>query len=142
MPLSCTSAPLGALSDRAVIVVGSNNFLTTAPATTATLSIIVPVIAHAITTATLSFLIRGFSHRGGLGHGFVHSNDQVTQHRVAETESTGELVQDLLVALDVHQNVVRLVDLGDGISELATAPVFEAMHAAFTGGDHALVTLD
>src|SRR6202012_1922031 len=48
----------------------------------------------------------------------------------------------LLVALDVHENVVRLVDFGDGIGQLASTPVFEAMHAAFAGGNHAFVAFD
>ena len=64
------------------------------------------------------------------------------QHRVAETEGAGELIERLLVGLDVHQHVVRLVDLGERIGELAPAPVLEAVHVAAAGGDHALVALD
>src|SRR5262249_11518960 len=64
------------------------------------------------------------------------------QDRVAEAECTGQVIEDLLVALDVHQNIVRLVHFRDGIGQLAPTPVFQAMHAAFTGGDHALVALD
>ena len=66
----------------------------------------------------------------------------MTQHRVAEAKCARELVDGLLVALDVHENVVRLVDLGDGVGELPTAPVFLAMDAAVSGGDHALVAID
>ncbi len=53
--------------------------------------------------------------------------------------ATGELGQRLAVDLDVHQHVVGFVDLGDRERELPTAPVFQAMHGAVTGRDHALV---
>jgi len=35
-----------------------------------------------------------------------------------------------------------LVDLGDGIGELAAAPVFHAVHFAAFGLDHRAITLD
>ena len=93
----------------------------------------------AIAALALFLLLR---HRRRLGDGLVHLDDEVTQHGVAEAERAGELVERLLVALDVQQHVVRLVDLGDRIRELAAAPVFEAMHRAAAGGDHAAVALD
>src|SRR6185312_15205315 len=60
----------------------------------------------------------------------------------AEPEGSGQLAERLLIALDVHQNIVRLVDFGDGIGELAPAPVLETVQAAFARGNHALVALD
>ena len=69
-------------------------------------------------------------------------NDQVTQHGVAEAEGTGQLGQGRLVGLDVQQQVVGLVDLGDGIGQLAAAPVLDPMHGAAGGGDDALVALE
>ena len=87
-------------------------------------------------------LFRGLRHRRRLGHGFRHRHHEVADHRVAEAERAGEFVERLLVALDVHQHVVGLVDLGDRERELATAPVFEAMDRAAARGDHAAVALD
>src|SRR3954454_7541196 len=66
----------------------------------------------------------------------------MTQDGIAEAKCAGQVVEGLLVALDVHENVVRLVDFGDGVGQLASTPVFEAMHAAFAGGDHAFIALD
>ena len=51
----------------------------------------------------------------------------MTQHGVVELERMFEFVQRLAVALDVHQNVVGLVDLLDRVSQLAAAPVFQTM---------------
>src|SRR4051812_37802474 len=72
----------------------------------------------------------------------VHLDDQVAQHRVAELERVLELAERLVVALDVHEHVVRLVHFLDRVGKLAPAPILEAMHAAVAGGDHALVALD
>src|SRR6185369_13573681 len=81
-------------------------------------------------------------HRRGRGMRLVHLDDQVAQHRVAELERVLELAERLVVALDVHEHVVRLVHLLDRVGELAPAPVLEAVHRAVAGGDHALVALD
>src|SRR5262245_1032461 len=72
----------------------------------------------------------------------VHLDDEVAQHRVAELERVLELAERLVVALDVHEHVVRLVHLLDRVGELAPAPVLEAVHDAVAGGDDALVALD
>src|SRR5262249_32655036 len=72
----------------------------------------------------------------------IHVHHQVPQHRVAEAEGTGQLIESLLVRLDVHEHVVCLVDLGDRVGELPPSPVLETMHVTATGGDHALVALD
>src|SRR5437868_212874 len=65
----------------------------------------------------------------------------MAQHCVAETKCAGQLVQGIAVALDVHQHIVRLVDLGDGKGQLAPPPIFEPMHATIAGRDHSLVAL-
>ena len=81
-------------------------------------------------------------HRRGRRHRLGHLDDQVAQHRVVELERVLELGQGLVVALDVHEHVVRLVHLGDRVGELAAAPVLEAVHRAVAGRDDALVALD
>ena len=53
-----------------------------------------------------------------------------------------ELVQGFLIALDVHEHVVRLVHLGDGKGHLAPAPVFEPVDRALAAGDGAAVAFD
>ena len=75
-------------------------------------------------------------------HGLAHRDDQVAQHRVVELERVLELGERRRVALDVHQHVVRLVHLGDRVSELAPAPILEAVDPAAAGGDHRAVALD
>src|SRR5688500_6867600 len=61
---------------------------------------------------------------------------------VIKLERVLELGEGLVVALDIHEHVVRLVDLVDRVGELAAAPVFEAVNAAVAGGDHLPVTVD
>ena len=56
----------------------------------------------------------------------VHLDDEMAQHRVAELERVLELGERLVVALDVHEHVVRLVHLLDRVGKLAPAPVLEA----------------
>src|SRR5476649_2901448 len=53
-----------------------------------------------------------------------------------------EFVQGFLIALDVHEHVMRLVHLGDGKSHLAPAPVFEAVDRTLADGDGAAIALD
>src|ERR1035437_4540778 len=53
-----------------------------------------------------------------------------------------EFVQGFLIALDVHEHVMRLVHLGDGIGHLAPAPVFEAEDRTLAAGDRAAIALD
>ena len=93
--------------------------------------VVVAIVAEVIVAAGV--LVRRAGHRRGLGDGLVHLNDEVAQHRVAEAERAGELGERLLIALDVEQDVVRLVHLGDGEGQLATAPILEAMHLTAAG---------
>ena len=74
--------------------------------------------------------------------GLVHLHHQVAQDRVVELEGVLELGERLAVALDVHEYVMRLVHLGDGVGHLATAPVLEAVHHTVAGGDQRFVALD
>src|SRR5471032_2319432 len=53
-----------------------------------------------------------------------------------------EFVQGFLIALDVHEHVMRLVHLGDGIGHLTPAPVFEAVDQTFAASDRTAVALD
>src|SRR5205814_10575600 len=46
------------------------------------------------------------------------------------------------IALDVHEHVVRLVDLLDLVGELPATPVLEAVHGALARRDDASVALD
>src|SRR5690606_21797658 len=71
-----------------------------------------------------------------------HLDDEVAQHRVAELERVLELRERLVVALDVHEHVVRLVHLLDRVGELAPAPVLEAVHGAVALRHHVAVALD
>ena len=56
-------------------------------------------------------------------------------------DPTYTLVQRRLVALDVQQQVVRLVNLGDRVRELASAPIFLAVDLAVGAFDHVAITL-
>ncbi len=58
----------------------------------------------------------------------------MTQYSVIELESVLEFVEHCLIALDVHQNVVCLVNFLDGIDQLPPAPVFYAMDLSLTAG--------
>src|SRR5262252_8707844 len=66
----------------------------------------------------------------------------MAQHRVVELEGMLELAQRLGVALDVHEHVVRLVDLGERESQLAPAPILESVDFAVLARYRRAVTLD
>ena len=102
--------------------------------------VVIAIVAEVVVAAGI--LVRRARHRRGLGDGLVHLHDQTAQHRVAEAERAGELGERLLIALDVEQDVVRLVHLGDREGQLAPAPILEAMHLTAAGTDHALVAID
>lgn len=53
-----------------------------------------------------------------------------------------ELGQHFAVALDVHQHVVRLVQLLDRVGELTASPVFQTVNLSAVRRDERLVTLD
>src|SRR6476661_6560998 len=81
-------------------------------------------------------------HRRRRDGGFAHGDDQVTEDRVVELERVLELGQRRRIALDVHQDVVSLVHLGDRISELAATPILETVDPAVARRDHGAVALD
>src|ERR1700722_18846507 len=58
-------APLGAFSDRAVLVVRGSNSIFTRAAPRRPIAVIVSVVTRTVTAATITFLIGGFRHRGG-----------------------------------------------------------------------------
>src|SRR5579862_8357762 len=90
-------------------------------------NVVVAIIIETLATcAALTFLF-GLRHRRGLGDRGLDARDEVAQNRIAEAECPGELTERLLIALDVEQHVVRLVDFGYRIRELPAAPVFEAV---------------
>src|SRR5688572_19114383 len=73
---------------------------------------------------------------------FLHLHGQVTQHGIIELECGFQLDQGLVVAFDVHADVVRFWQLLDRVSHLATAPVFDAMNVTAACADAGLVTFD
>jgi hypothetical protein len=87
-------------------------------------------------------LFLGPVHRRRLGHRGRHGNDHVADDGIAETEAARQLVERGLVTLDVHEDVVRLVHLGDRERELAAAPVLEAVDRAAGRGDDAAIAFD
>jgi len=71
----------------------------------------------------------------GVVQGAVHFHDQVAQHGVVELEGMLQFVERDLVALDVHEHVVRLVHFLDRVGHLPPAPVLQAVQLAAAGGD-------
>src|SRR5690606_17098811 len=88
------------------------------------------------------FALDGLHHDGRRGIGLHGLDDQMAQHRVVVAEGMLEFVERGLAALDVHADVMGLDELLDWISQLATAPVLEAMHLATLVRDDGLVALD
>jgi len=100
----------------------------------------VVIVGAGIAVALAAFVALG--QRGRLGDGLVARDHQIAQHRVIEAERGGELLEHVLAALDVHQHVVRLEDLLNGIGQLTAAPVFQPVNLAARGLDGGAVTLD
>jgi len=88
----------------------------------------------------LLFLL-GLGHRRSLGDRLVALDHEVAQHGVVEAEGADELVERVLRTLDVHHQVMRLVNLVDRMGELTPAPVFFAVHGTAGAFDHAPITL-
>ena len=65
----------------------------------------------------------------------------MTQNRVVEAESVFDLSKRFARALNVHEHVVSLHELLDRISELTTAPVFDAVNLTALFEDEGLVAL-
>src|SRR4026208_2445796 len=98
-----------------------------------------PILRRRFVSAHALLLL---GHRRRLDYGARYRHDEVPDHRLAEAKRTGEFVERLLVALDIHQHVMCFVDLGDRIRKLPAGPVLETMDPAPARGDHAPVPLD
>ena len=66
----------------------------------------------------------------------------MTQDGVVELEAMLHLVEGLLVDFDVHQHVMRLEHFAERISQLAAAPVFDAVDFSAGGLHGGAVALD
>ena len=80
-----------------------------------------------------------FHQRRILRIGLIALDDQMTQYRIVEFECIQKLGQRRLAALDIHQHVMGLVKLLDGICELAAPPVLDAVDRSARGLYQALV---
>ena len=78
---------------------------------------------------------------GLLADSVVAANDKVTQYRVAEMQRAHKFVQGVPCALHVHQHVVRLLHLGDGVGEHSSPQVLVSMNLALAAFDDADVTI-
>src|SRR5690554_1414135 len=88
------------------------------------------------------FALDRFHHDGRLGDGVLHLDDKVTQNSIVIAERVLELVEFGLAAFDIHAHIVRLDQLLDGVCQLATAPVFQAVYLAAVAGNNGLIALD
>jgi hypothetical protein len=77
-----------------------------------------------------------------LGLRFLALDDHVAQNRVVEPECAGKLVQRIAVHLDVHEDVVGLVDLVDREGQLAPTPIFHPVDLAAATLDERAVAFD
>ena len=66
----------------------------------------------------------------------------MAQHSIVEAERAPDLFDHGVVAFDVEEHVVRLVNLVDGMGQLAATPVFGAVDRTAGTGNHALVAFD
>ena len=96
---------------------------------------LIPVLALAL------FLFL-FHDKGLFGHGPVTANYQVANDRVVIAEAGGQFLHGVVVGLHVHQHIMRLVDLVDGVGQLAAAPVLQAVNFAAILADRLAVALD
>ena len=98
------------------------------------------LFALVIAAAGAVFLFLGLHHQRLFDDRFLAADRQVTQHGVIEAEDAFELGQGGRITLDVHQNIVCFVQLGDGERQLAPAPVFQAMDGTAVVLDQGAVT--
>src|SRR5690606_10821410 len=99
---------------------------------------------NAITTlfAALAAVFFSFQHLRLLGDGLIATDNQVTDHGIVVAEVVFQLGQGLAAALDVQHHVVSLVNIVDGVGQLTTAPVFQAVNLAAVFFDQLGVTLN
>jgi len=91
--------------------------------------------------ARLLFLA-SLRHQRRLRDRLVARDHEIAEHGVAEAERADELVERRLVDLDVQQQVMGLVNLGDRVRELAAPPVFLAMNLALRPLDEVAIPLE
>ena len=64
------------------------------------------------------------------------------QYGITKLECRENFIQSTLVALNIHQYVMRFMQLYYGMGELTTTPVFQSMNLAAAHGHHGAVALD
>ena len=99
-----------------------------------------PVVRVLAVLAGCFLLHRAGQHRL-LGNRLVTADHQVPQYRIAEVQRAHQFVQRLPPALHVHEHVVRLLHLGDGIGQHAPAQILVAVDLALTAFNDAHVAL-
>ena len=77
-----------------------------------------------------------------LGDCGLGADDEAADDSIVEAEAVLELVDGCLLGLNVHQNVVSLAELLDGIGKLPAAPVLKTLNLTAGLLDNALVALD
>ena len=86
-------------------------------------------------------LIAGPDQRRLFGFGAVLLDDEIADDGVVEAECALHFFQHRLAALDVHQDVVGLVDLVDRIGQLPPAPVLQPVNLAAILLDHRAIAI-
>src|SRR6188768_4226909 len=66
----------------------------------------------------------------------------MTQYRIVEFERMIQFVTSFLIALNIHQDIMRLVNLLNQIGKLTSSPVFKAMNPAVFCGYYVPIPLD
>ena len=66
----------------------------------------------------------------------------MTQYGIVELERMIQFIQRFLITFDIHQHIMRFMNLLDQIAELAAPPVFQAMNSAIPGSNDGAVALD
>ena len=83
-----------------------------------------------------------FIELGIAGFRRVAANNQVADNRVIESKRAFQFFDGFLTHFHIHKNVVSFVDFGDGVCELASAPIFRAVNNTVPAFDDALVPFD
>src|SRR5690625_2012084 len=66
----------------------------------------------------------------------------MTQDGIVVAERVLELFENVFVALDVHANIMCFNKFLNGVSQLATPPIFEAVNGTITVGNRRLIAFD
>ena len=95
-----------------------------------------------MTRLALAALFLGLHDRRLAHDGLVAADDEVADDRIVVTERRGEFVHGGIGSLDVHEDVVGFVNLGDGIGQLSATPIFQTMHTAAVFSDELAVAFN